>query len=243
MVNMRVVSWNVKRAAKTAGPVADAIKYYRPSLVALQEFNESISGGKILSESLGAAGYVRAGHPARAAPFRTIIFALESVSLEPLPVDLKACDPFWTEVKYRDVGVSAVHIPLQTKTTTALREAHWKSVLFLAKSVGSAKRLIIDDFNTTRHHIDEIGKSVPGDNLLRDLEAASWTEAWRELHHNPALPQYAWQHPTRSQFRLDQAWLSPALQPCLKEVQYDHDVRLERLSDHSMMIVDFDIPE
>jgi exonuclease III len=132
-----------------------------------------------------------------------------------------------------------VHIPLQGSYPN-WRKNDWDSVLSKASSIGGAKHLVIGDFNTTRHRVDEVGTSVPGDQYIRDFEALGWTEAWRKLNYRPESPQYTWQHHPGSQFRLDQAWVSPALLPHLKDAQYDHKVRMQSTSDHSMMIVDFD---
>jgi len=113
-----------------------------------------------------------------------------------------------------------------------------------AKNALAAERsqrpwLIVGDLNTTKHGIDEVGKSVPGGQHLDRLEGLGWIEAWRSL--NPDAREYTWYHPTGSGFRIDHAYLSPPLAPKLRACRLLHDLRERKFSDHSAIEVMLDI--
>lgn len=118
---------------------------------------------------------------------------------------------------------------------------HWQVALSLVSSKLDTAHILIGDLNTTRHGIDQVGDSISGDQYLRDLETAGWTEAWRMTHPEPAPREYSWYHRLGSGFRFDQAWLSPTLAPRLTGAHMIHDVRERGLSDHSMLVVEVDV--
>jgi exodeoxyribonuclease-3 len=79
-------------------------------------------------------------------------------------------------------------------------------------------------------------------DLYEELEA-QWTEAWAYLH--PDEYEFSW-YPFRRDadyrsyagWRIDKAFVSPALLPLLEAAEYDHLFRHDRLSDHSALLVD-----
>lgn len=238
---MRILSWNVQGLKKSVEPrtIGAALLDHAPSLIVLQEYRPG-PRGTALNEFLSNAGFAPYAPPAKAWPFRTIIFAPTGAHVMPAPTDLAVDDPFWIELRFGKLAISAVHIPLQG-FDTEWRKSHWQGALSLTTSVGEGLHVLIGDLNTTRHGIDEIGTSVPGDHYLSELEAAGWVEAWRERNPNLAVPEYTWYHHRGNGFRIDQAWLSPALAPRLIDARLDHNVREAKLSDHSMLIVDLNL--
>lgn len=239
---MHVISWNVERIKKRVGAaaIANALINHEPSVIALHEFSEG-EGGERLAERLNEVGYRTYAHPAREFPFRMIVFARHELELLVPPVF--ADDPFWVEARCAMLRISAVHIPLRTKGYAEWRKAHWEGALSLARTIGDRRHLIIGDLNTTLHGIDEKYAAVPGNEYLRELESAGWVEAWRKVPPDPSLMEYSWYHPRppHNGFRIDQAWMSAALTPLLQGARMDHKVRENKLSDHSMLIVDFDM--
>lgn len=233
----RIVSWNVQGLRKNinAQTLADALLSHEPSLIALHEFSAK-PFGEALAGLIAAEGFELYAPSARTSPFRSVMFARPGARLIPTPFPLLADDPFWIELRFGELGISAAHVPLRGPD----RKAHWEAALSLTKSVGDGLHLLIGDLNTTLHGIDEKHSAVPGEQYLRQLEAERWVEAWRHRHPSADAMEYSWHHPKlpHNGFRLDQAWLSPALVPLLRDARMDHEVRAQKLSDHSMLIVD-----
>ncbi len=62
-------------------------------------------------------------------------------------------------------------------------------------------------------------------------------EAWRSL--NGDKREYTWRSNRGNGFRIDHAFLSRALRGRLIDARYSHRERDSKISDHSLMIVDF----
>jgi exodeoxyribonuclease III len=94
---------------------------------------------------------------------------------------------------------------------------------------GRERRTPRNDFTTAAHFIE-----------LED----HWTDAWRLLH--PTGDEFSWYsrgHKTglATGWRIDHCFVSSPLVPRIRDARYVHDSRLERLTDHSVLIVDLDI--
>jgi exodeoxyribonuclease III len=235
---MRIVSWNVQGLRKnvSAPAISEALLRHDPTIIALHEFNPR-PFGEALGALLSSSRFERYGQPVRSSPFRTIVFARPGARLLRAPQPLGVDDPFWIELRFGALGLSAAHIPIKGQD----REAHWRAALSVAHSVGDGLHLLIGDLNTTLHGIDEEHAAVPGQEYLQQLSALGWVEGWRKLNANAR--EYSWHHPSppRNGFRLDQVWLSPSLIQGLLGATMDHDVRTSGLSDHSMLIIDLSV--
>ena len=108
----------------------------------------------------------------------------------------------------------------------------------------------IGDFNSGRSETD-IEVNVRRGSLVDAFSTADlyaeleqhWTEAWAHLH--PDEREFSWypfrkdpDYESRSGWRIDKAFLSRPLLPRLRAAEYDHFFRLDRLTDHSALIVD-----
>lgn len=114
------------------------------------------------------------------------------------------------------------------------------------------KTMCIGDLNSGRNETD-IEINLRSGRLLDWFSTADvyaelereWTEAWAYLH--PEEYDFSW-YPYRRErgsgggWRIDKAFLSPALLPMLRAAEYDHVFRLDGLSDHSGLIVDVAYP-
>jgi exonuclease III len=98
--------------------------------------------------------------------------------------------------------------------------------------------VFLGDLNTTRHFVDEAGKTVPGNQHLAALEEMGWIEALRTCYPGPQAG--SWYSTIGNGFRVDQAWLSPPLINRLVSAELDHSVRLAGYSDHSLLVVELE---
>jgi exonuclease III len=71
------------------------------------------------------------------------------------------------------------------------------------------------------------------------IEAIGFCDLWRRRY--PDGREFSWYSTRRNGFRIDHAFLSPALAARAGEVRYSHEERLSGLSDHSPLILDFDM--
>jgi exonuclease III len=110
------------------------------------------------------------------------------------------------------------------------------------------RAVAIGDFNAGQNEIDiqinaRSGKlldSFPAHSRFLALDAL-WPEAWRRLH--PGVLEYSWYASTRPAsryrgWRLDHAFISPALLPRLRSAEYVQETRLRGFSDHAALVVE-----
>jgi len=74
---------------------------------------------------------------------------------------------------------------------------------------------------------------------MEKLNKAGWIDSWRYL--NPRKKEFTWYSNVKNGFRLDYAYLSPALKQYLLQVNHSHQERIDKLSDHSSLIIELDI--
>jgi exonuclease III len=117
-----------------------------------------------------------------------------------------------------------------------------------------ADAMCIGDFNSGRNETDieinartgRLADEFSTADLYTELEQY-WTEAWLAMH--PGVLDYSWKpfriepsYDGRSGWRIDKAFVSPALLPKVRSADYDHGFRTKRLTDHSALVVDLDFP-
>jgi exonuclease III len=66
-----------------------------------------------------------------------------------------------------------------------------------------------------------------------------WTDAWR-VHH-PDSAEYSWYSHRGNGWRIDHAFVSPALRPAVIAADYLHEPRTEGLTDHAAPFVTLDL--
>jgi exodeoxyribonuclease III len=103
--------------------------------------------------------------------------------------------------------------------------------------------LLVGDWNTGAHRLDETGKTFVCAQHFGKLFALGWTDLWR--HHNPGPTEYTWYSTFRgglrgNGFRLDHASATPSLAPRVTACRYSHVEREARISDHSMVIIEIE---
>ena len=116
-----------------------------------------------------------------------------------------------------------------------------------------ANAMVIGDLNSGRNETDieinvrtgRLADEFSTADLYAELEQY-WAEAWLAKH--PDTLDYSWvpfrldrSYEGRSGWRIDKAFVSPALLPKVRCAEYDHAFRTERLTDHSALIVDLSI--
>jgi exonuclease III len=100
--------------------------------------------------------------------------------------------------------------------------------------------LLVGDLNSGRNPGDTQSSRLTGGANFALMLKSGWVDIWREL--NPNASEFTWFSDTKHGhfgFRLDHAlslnWSSA--EPI--SARYDHSVRENKLSDHSMLIVDW----
>lgn len=91
---------------------------------------------------------------------------------------------------------------------------------------------MIGDLNTGLHRKDETGATFVCADQFRAF-GTLFVDAWRETHGDVAR-EASWYSHVGNGFRIDHAFVSPALAPLIKGCRYDHAPRKARTTDHAM---------
>jgi exonuclease III len=132
--------------------------------------------------------------------------------------------------------VWAAHIPGWTDGPVAgqAKTRFWDALLGIAMT-SAHPTLLVGDFNTGRHRIDETGKTF---NLADRFEQLTekWTDAWRHIHGDKR--EFTWFSRSGNGFRIDHAFVTASLSDRLERAEYSQVEREQGVSDHSPLIVD-----
>ena len=142
-------------------------------------------------------------------------------------------------------GLSVLHIPAagssKTHPLNIEKRRYWDAVVSAAGARLRKPHLLVGDWNTGAHKMDEKGTTyVCAEHFLK-LSAIGWTDLWR--HFNPGTTEWTWYSTFKggvrgNGFRLDHAFASPSLLARAVSCRYSHRERDAGVSDHSMMIVE-----
>jgi exonuclease III len=160
----------------------------------------------------------------------------------------------WLHVMIASAGleIGAAYIPNSERSKTEKSE-YWNWLLDVGGELVSRSAIICGDFNTGLPYVDEMGKTLKCSTQMSQMLHSQWTDLWRMTH--PHDREASWWSNTGNGFRLDHAFGSPESVSRSRRAEYvtlvddqcvAHESRnhvgCERkpLSDHSMLIVDFE---
>jgi exodeoxyribonuclease-3 len=259
----RLTAWNLRHGggAKRMAPITLAILEHVPDAVILTEFRRT-TGGQIAAvladhglchqistdPGKGRNGILVASR----APFDVSRADALPLSRDagdtctllqqpdiPLPDALRQR---WVEVRLPSfqLEIIAVHVPhddpFSNRGPSTPRSACFHAIVREAHTRVDRPVALIGDFNAGRHYIDEEGATFTLTAALGRIASLGYIDAWRYL--NPEKREFSWYSHQGDGFRIDHAFLSPPLALRLRACRYDHLVRTQGLSDHSMLIMD-----
>jgi endonuclease/exonuclease/phosphatase family metal-dependent hydrolase len=242
---MRVVFWNIRHGGglRTAAIVRQ-IEAWTADAVALCEFRGT-PPSRELAEALAGLGLTYQATTADRA--RLSLNALLLASRWPLRRLRVAAAPRepcrWLLARIEapePLAVGVMHVP---NRVSGRKYPYLEAVLRAARRTWPGPAVFLGDTNSGRIGLDE---QVPGfnrieDGWMRGLHEAGWIDAFRHLR--PTARAYTWYSPNGGNgFRIDQAFLNPALHPKLRAFRYDwgRRARITRrtISDHAAIVLD-----
>jgi exonuclease III len=237
---LRLVAWNILQGApKRATAVATAILDHEPDVVVLTEYHPDRS--RPVGNALSAAGL---RHQLSApAGYGYEVFVASRLSLEAVEGGARPSGGVggYLEVQAPgyDVVIAGVYVPVISAVPLAEKRAFW-GFLHQAASHNLAKPyVLIGDFNTGDFPMDKENPGRPFSCTpeYRQMSELGMVEAWRAL--NGELREYSWRSNQGAEFRIDHAFVSPSLRARLVAARYSHREREAKISDHSVLIVQF----
>lgn len=93
--------------------------------------------------------------------------------------------------------------------------------------------IITGDLNTGKHYIDEQGATFFHAAYFDKFEELGFIDAWRHVHHDKK--EFTWYSNAGNGFRLDHFFVNGTLKQKIIACFYDHQPRIDKISDHSVM--------
>ncbi len=234
---MTIAAWNIQQGG---GPrlaeIVNRLRECNPDVVVLSEHGGTNS--RRVCDALTDGGWqhqASSDSPAWAGGVliaSRVPFQVKNVPLSP-GIDRQRV----VAVEFASFTLVGLYFPLGPEE---LKNSFWEGVLAYAHELNSRPCLLIGDFNTTKHFVDEKESAVPGSQHVEALENLGWTECWRK--HNPGVTEYTWFHKVSGNgFRIDHAYASASLLPAVRKSWYSHKEREQRVSDHSMLLLELEV--
>ncbi len=215
------------------------IERHDPDIVTLQEFRHGKSK-PILMAGLKALGLdtIYAPETATARDNSLLIATRLPLKAKQFPdgsaVPARAISATIAVSPTVEINMVAVHFP-QKKEQMPL----FNALLELPKSWLEGHSLLIGDFNCGIPFVDSETKTFYATQLFQQLLSDGWRDSWRERH--PEAREFTWVSSRKANgFRYDHALASKALNDMIVDVRYDHMVREQKASDHSLIIMEID---
>ena len=251
---MRVLTINLRAGgnAATIPAIVRRALHLDASTIVFSEYRDNAAGA-LLRKELHRRGFPNQASTAATRGNGVLAVSEEPFAAVPNPFGL-SIDEYPNAVlraNFEKLQLYGVYLPGQDR-----KRPHLRCLIALAArcNASGTRAICIGDFNSGRNETDiEInlrsGRMLDvfsTADLYAELEGR-WTEAWAQLH--PDEYEFSWypfrrdpDYVSRSGWRIDKAFLSPALLPSLTSAEYDHRFRIDRLSDHSGLLVEFDAP-
>jgi exodeoxyribonuclease III len=228
-----LLSWNIQHGGGSRiEAIQDAIDAIAPDVLVVTEFRNNISGKK-LRKSLNDQGLIHQ-QACHANPNQNTIL-------------LAARQPFQAntfETQLRMDSHRCLQAEIYGFTLYGFYFTHGRAkipvfefILSLPKEYLQAPSILIGDFNSGKHYIDEKGATFSCVNYFGQIEDNGWIDAWR--YFNKDLREFSWFSNAGNGFRIDHAFASPAMMSRITAVRYLHDHRKPSLSDHSALLLQF----
>ncbi len=237
---IRLLTWNILHGGgpKRTPEIALRLIGHRADVVVLCEFRRTF-GGQIAGV-LGDHGLVhRASTEPGPGTNGVLIASRWPVVRGPTPCGA-VFERRWLEVSIPVLGLTliGVHIPDDSRSDDKAR--CWRAAVDRGRDLKGENAVILGDFNTGRPFEDEAGATLGCAGLMGALCTLGFGDAWRD--RSPAGREYSWFSRTGSGFRVDHAFVSKPLRGLVADARFSHVERLERVSDHSALIVDLSMP-
>lgn len=233
---MRLATWNIRAGGgKRLAAIADSILDANLDVIVLTEFR--LKPGQELLERLAQQGFSATYEEIEGNHNCTCIFS--KIPLESGTAYRRAKGKHrWTEVGCPQTGLTILGVHMPNPGEEWSRPQFWDQLEHFAKKKAKFPSVILGDLNAALGEDCQPSVESTKSHILR-LTKLGWMDAWR--HMNSDSFEYTWYSHRNNGFRIDYCFVSPGLKARIMKAWHHHAVREDRLSDHSMLIVELDL--
>lgn len=230
---MKIMTFNIRHGGGTrVDRILDSVFKHDPDTVVFTEYREN-GNGLLLRNTLAEKGYITFASSSIEAKKNAVAIASRSPCvISTFPIELKTHSHRAIMARFENLSILGVYFAQNQE----------KKILFdfinsRCQELFGKNGLIIGDFNTGKHYLDESKKTFHCAREFEQLETGFLIDSWRS--RNPDAKEYSWYSNAGNGFRIDHVFSTPELDNKLSSVLYSHDERESGISDHSALIADY----
>ena len=226
---LKILSWNIQQGGGSRlSKIRSYLNSSQAQILVLSEFRNNMSGLN-LRNSLLLNGYRYQAVTHAKADANSVIVASKlpfSSHLFPHSDDNYSANVVMAEFElFRLYGCYLPH-----------KKKHSLIPILGSEAKEGKPCIITGDLNTGINRVDQKGSSFWYEDEMKDLGKVGMIDVFREQHGN--VKEYSWYSHQGNGYRYDHFYIHETLIPIAKECYYDHEVREEKLSDHSAMLLE-----
>jgi exonuclease III len=229
---VRLLAWNIRQGGGSRLPaIAAALARHEADVLVLSEYRGGDAALR-LCEALERLGYTHVT-AVRPPPGKCgVLVAARRRFRAHAVLDAALPEPYrLVHVEIGRLSLCAVYMP-----NLLVKIPYWEAVMAGLAARIDGHALAIGDFNTCRAYVDEPGAIDRCAYFMDRLAELGFCDLWRQRY--PDGREFSWYSHRGNGFRIDHAFLSPALAKRAGAIRYSHDERLAGLSDHSVLLLD-----
>jgi exonuclease III len=238
---LRLLSWNILAGGGSrCAPILEVLRRYDPDIITLQETMPGRATS--LCDVLGGAGYAyRLSAPlGRHDRGQCVLSRIPLARVAgPRPPHARINPRGWLEVELVGYGLrlAAVYGPPEGVAIPA----YWTAAASWLARRASRPFVMLGDYNAGASYVDAEGYRFRSGVAFASLADIGLVDLWRQQHGDRR--EHTWFSRPGSLragrgFRIDHAFASRAIAESVTSCRYDHDVRTNGWSDHSLLLVD-----
>lgn len=240
-MSIRLLSWNILQGGgRRWREIIATIKNHDPDIVCLQEFRRGYSADDI-ENGLREMGMKYMHIPETSETKEHTLLIASKYGFDAGPFLSEPNKPlhmleayFSKESLGFELSLINIHFP-QKKAQVPL----FKALLKDSESLLKMNAMIIGDMNCGIPFVDSDCKTFYATKHYQELLHTGWVDSWRSRHED--AEEFTWVSVrTGNRFRYDQCLASPSMDERIKNIEYDHEPREERYSDHSLFVLEID---
>jgi exodeoxyribonuclease III len=229
---VRLFAWNIRQGGGTRLlAIIEAILRHDADVLVLSEYRGGDAALR-LKEALERSGYRHLTSPVPPPGKTGVLIAARRRFRAHAILEPALPEPYrLVHVEIGKLSLCGVYMP-----NLLAKVPYWEAVVASLVTRLDGHALAIGDFNTCRAYVDEPGAIDRCAYFMDRVAELGFCDLWR--HRYPDGREFSWYSHRGNGFRIDHAFLSPALAKRAKAIRYSHDERLSGLSDHSPLILD-----
>ena len=231
--SMKIVTLNIQHGGgQRVSKILDYISSLQADLVVLTEYREN-ANAPVFRSKLAAQGFVNFATASIAPKENSVgIFSRLPIVSRTYPMLTEGNVHRVLSAHFEEHSVFGIYFPQN--------QAQADLFNFLIDGTLKPKEsayLVVGDFNTGRHGIDEAGSTFHCAEHFSALSTGGLVDSWRT--RNPDAREFSWHSNAGNGFRIDHAFASAVADSKIRRVYYDHTPRSSSISDHSALVIEY----